>query len=50
MYFGLIGARLVVLLAGGTKQRQQRDIAAAKEFWANHKRGREAGGVRRLWH
>ena len=50
MYFGLIGARLVVLLVGGTKQRQQRDIASAKEFWANHKRGREAGGVRRLWH
>lgn len=50
IYFGVIGTRAVVLLAGGTKQRQQRDIAAAKGFWADHKRRREQDEARRLWH
>jgi putative component of toxin-antitoxin plasmid stabilization module len=27
----------VILLTGGTKQRQQRDIAQAKELWADYK-------------
>jgi putative component of toxin-antitoxin plasmid stabilization module len=29
---------LVILLAGGTKKRQQRDIEAAKARWADYKR------------
>ena len=29
---------LVILLGGGTKQRQQTDIAAAHERWADYKR------------
>ena len=33
VYFGKDGDTLVVLLAGGTKQRQQRDIAAAQSLW-----------------
>lgn len=38
VYFGQDGARLVVvLLAGGTKKRQQRDIDAAKTMWADYK-------------
>ncbi len=38
IYFGRDGERLVVLLAGGTKKRQQRDIEAARARWANYKR------------
>jgi putative addiction module killer protein len=37
VYFGKDGERLVILLAGGTKQRQQSDIAAAKLRWQNYK-------------
>lgn len=38
IYFGRDGMTLIVLLAGGTKKRQQRDIEAAQERWATHKR------------
>ncbi|MDA8051968.1 MAG: type II toxin-antitoxin system RelE/ParE family toxin [Rhodospirillales bacterium] len=35
VYFGRDGDVLVILLTGGTKQRQQRDIEAAKALWAD---------------
>jgi putative addiction module killer protein len=35
VYFGRDGELLVVLLTGGTKQRQQRDIEQAKMLWAD---------------
>jgi putative addiction module killer protein len=38
VYFGRDGERLVILLAGGTKKRQQADIDAAKRLWAEYKR------------
>jgi putative addiction module killer protein len=38
IYFGKDGERLVILLAGGTKQRQQADIKAAKANWQDYKR------------
>src|SRR5258708_6904005 len=38
IYFGKDGDRLVILLGGGIKKRQQRDIAAAHECWAVYKR------------
>ncbi|HEX5326266.1 MAG TPA: type II toxin-antitoxin system RelE/ParE family toxin [Acetobacteraceae bacterium] len=38
VYFGRDGGTLVILLTGGTKQRQQRDIQRAKEFWADYRR------------
>ena len=41
VYFGRDGETLVILLTGGTKQRQQRDIARAKELWADYKRRRQ---------
>jgi putative addiction module killer protein len=41
VYFGRDGDTLVILLTGGTKQRQQRDIAGAKELWADYKRRRK---------
>jgi putative addiction module killer protein len=33
VYCGMDGDTLVILLAGGTKQRQQNDIALAKTLW-----------------
>jgi len=38
VYFGRDGATLIILLAGGTKKRQQRDIEAAQERWSDYKR------------
>jgi putative addiction module killer protein len=38
VYFGRDGDVLVILLAGGTKKRQQRDIEAARARWAAYKR------------
>jgi putative addiction module killer protein len=43
VYFGRDGEVLVILLTGGTKQRQQRDIDAAKTSWADYKRRRPRG-------
>ncbi len=40
VYFGRDGDVLAILLTGGTKQRQQRDIEAAKGNWADYKRRR----------
>ena len=37
------GDALVILLGGGTKKRQQRDIAVAQDHWKDYKR-RKAGG------
>jgi putative addiction module killer protein len=41
VYFGRDGETLVILLTGGTKQRQQRDIGRAKESWMDYKRRRK---------
>jgi putative addiction module killer protein len=38
VYFGKDGERLVILLGGGTKKRQQRDIQAALANWQDYKR------------
>lgn len=38
VYFGRDGEVLVILLNGGTKTRQQRDIRAATESWADYRR------------
>jgi putative addiction module killer protein len=38
VYFGRDGNALVILLGGGTKQRQQNDIAVAQARWADYKR------------
>jgi putative addiction module killer protein len=43
VYFGRDGDVLVVLLTGGTKKRQQRDIEAAKASWADYKQRRSKG-------
>jgi len=41
VYFGRDGETLVILLTGGTKQRQQRDIGRAKELWTDYRRRRK---------
>jgi putative addiction module killer protein len=37
VYFGRDGEALVILLTGGTKKRQQRDIDAAHAYWRAYK-------------
>jgi hypothetical protein len=36
--FGKDGERLVILLAGGTKKRQQDDIRHAQKLWTDYRR------------
>ncbi|EFK10027.1 putative addiction module killer protein [delta proteobacterium NaphS2] len=38
IYFGRDGDRLVILLGGGTKKRQQNDIETARMLWKEYKR------------
>ena len=40
VYFGKDGDAVVILLGGGTKKRQDRDIAIAQERWADYKKRR----------
>ena len=37
VYFGKDGAHLVILLGGGTKKRQNRDIRTAQDLWTVYK-------------
>jgi putative addiction module killer protein len=37
IYFGGDGESLVILLAGGTKKRQQADIVTAQRRWVDYK-------------
>ena len=39
VYFGQDGYKLVILLCGGTKKCQSKDIEQAKAFWDNYKNG-----------
>jgi putative addiction module killer protein len=41
VYFGKDGATLVILLGGGTKKRQNRDIQSALNFWKDYKHRKE---------
>lgn len=45
IYFGRDGERLVILLAGGSKRRQDEDIVAAKARWRRYK-ARKADAAR----
>ena len=40
VYFGQDGQMLVILLTGGTKKRQQRDIDAAHLYWQDYKQSK----------
>ena len=43
VYFGRDGDALIVLLGGGTKGGQQRDIEDARDLWQEYKRRRQQG-------
>jgi len=46
IYFGKDGERIVILIGGGTKKRQQKDIEAAQACWADYKqRKKEIGNA-----
>lgn len=38
VYFGQVGNKLVILLNGGSKKSQQKDINTAHEYWADYRR------------
>jgi putative addiction module killer protein len=42
IYFGKDGDKVVILLAGGTKKRQDTDIINAKERWQDYKQRKKA--------
>ena len=44
VYFGRDGDTLIVLLGGGTKSRQQRDIKRARELWQEYRRRNQQEG------
>jgi putative addiction module killer protein len=44
IYFGRDGETIIVLLTGGTKKRQQRDIDAAQACWQEYKRSKRGRG------
>ncbi|MCG7855127.1 MAG: hypothetical protein MIO88_04660, partial [Methanoregulaceae archaeon] len=39
IYFGQEGARLILLMLGGDKSSQKKDIVRAKELWRDHRSG-----------
>jgi putative addiction module killer protein len=43
VYFGWDGKVLVILLGGGTKRRQQKDIDAALRRWRDYKKQKHSG-------
>ncbi len=43
IYFGKDGDKVIILLGGGTKKRQQNDIEAAHERWRDYKKRTKKG-------
>jgi len=37
VYFGAVGDELIILLCGGDKSSQDKDIKKAKEFWSDYR-------------
>jgi len=42
VHFGMDGADLIILLGGGTKKWQSRDIKAAQGYWQHYKRRKKS--------
>jgi putative addiction module killer protein len=38
IYFGQIGSKIILLLCGGDKSTQEKDILTAKEYWRDYDR------------
>ena len=45
VYYGQIGDKIILLLVGGEKDTQQRDIKQAKAYWHEYIRGQKNGKV-----
>ena len=43
VYFALEGERLILLVLGGDKATQERDIIKAKDYWRDHQRRKDHG-------
>ena len=43
IYFGRDGDTLIILLGGGTKRRQHRDIENARALWQEYRRSKRQG-------
>ena len=43
IYFGQDCEELIILLGGGTKKQQSKDIADAQELWAEYKKRKKRG-------
>ena len=43
VYFGKDGDKIVILLCGGTKKRQSKDIEKAKAYWDDYKNRKKKG-------
>ena len=43
LYFGKDGDTLIILVAGGTKKRQEQDISLAQDRWSDYKRRKAKG-------
>ena len=43
VYFGRDGRTLIILLGGGTKKRQQKDVEQAKAIWKEYKHRKKQG-------
>ena len=41
VYFGQVAGKIVILLCGGDKSTQQKDIARAQAYWADSKKRRK---------
>jgi len=41
VYLGKDGEKMIILLGGGTKKRQQKDIDKAKRCWENYKKRKQ---------
>jgi putative addiction module killer protein len=39
IYYGLVGKKIILLLSGGEKSSQERDIFKIKSFWKDYKEG-----------
>lgn len=44
VYFGKDGSTIAILLGGGTKKKQSRDISTAHEYWQDYKRRKKGKG------
>lgn len=43
VYFGRDGDTVIILLGGGTKKRQQKDIKSARDLWQEYRHRKQGG-------